>query len=118
MHGCQHERGPCRPQVGTDQSVVFVEAECKGDVNIKSDFSLSDALSVSRGAGKDVLPLPPDQAARRPEVTGVTGLGFAERENQVTKCFSFPPQTSVLYLSWCPQKHSCTVTPKQRGAGL
>lgn len=50
-------RGRLAPslRVGTDQSVVFVEAERNGDINIKSDFSLSNALSVSMGVGKDVL---------------------------------------------------------------
>lgn len=53
-------RGRLAPSlwVGTDQSVVFVEAERNGDINIKSDFSLSDALSVSMGTGKDTLTSP------------------------------------------------------------
>lgn len=41
---------------GTDQSVVFVEAQRNRDINIKSDFSLSNALSVSMGVGKDANP--------------------------------------------------------------
>lgn len=34
------------PPGGTGQAVVFVEADCNGDISIKGDFSPSEALSA------------------------------------------------------------------------